>query len=317
MKRILVTGASGFVGGALAPFLAQRGHEVLCTSRRPVSLSGARLTAVVSRYGDPRALGPLLAGCDVVVHLAAPAHRASSGGRDDPAEYDASVTDTASLASACAEAGVRRFLFVSSIGVNGNADAGIPFEEASEPHPAEPYAMGKWQAESALRAIAARSPGLELVVLRPPLVYGRDAPGNFRRIARAVERGVPLPLGGLANPRSFIGLDNLLHLIELCCHHPAAAGELFLVSDGEDVAMSEFIVRMGLAMKRPARLFRLPTPWMRLAARSAGYETEFQRLAASLRVNSSKSRRTLGWTPPFTLDEGLRRAVGPRAGTLG
>lgn len=308
-QRILVTGASGFIGSALVTLLVRSGHQVIAVSRQPVTVEGAR-TAVVEGYGDANRWVDLLARTDTVVHLAAPAHRRSTGREDSFAEYEASVAATSSLAHACVTAGVSRFVQVSSIGVNGNHDRGAPFSEASIPAPAEPYAIAKWQAECALRAVAERSTSMGVVILRPPLVYGRNAPGNFGRLARAVARGVPLPLASFSQPRSFLALDNLLHLIELCCWHPAARNELFLASDGEDLPVSGFLRRIGQAMGRPARLFPMPVGLLELLARMAGYGTEFDRLAATLRVDSSRVRRQLGWTPPLSVDEALRRAVG-------
>lgn len=307
MRRIIVTGASGFIGDALVRHLARLSHEVVAISRRPAAnICGIR-TALVGRYGDAAAIRQLAGAGDCVVHLAAPAHRRAA----DPAEQAASVADTAMFAQACADAGVARFILLSSIGVNGNSSAGTPFTETAPPAPVEPYALAKSQAEDAVRSVAALSAGMELVVLRPPLVYGNGAPGNFARIAAAVRRGIPLPLMAFRNLRSFIALGNLLHVIELCCRHQAAGNELLLVADGEDVSLADFVLRMASAMDRPARLFALPTPLLRAGARAAGFSAEVDRLAATLQVDSSKARRILDWVPPFTLDEGLRAAFQP------
>jgi nucleoside-diphosphate-sugar epimerase len=307
-RRIVVTGANGFIGARLVNALAAAGHEVIAVARSPGPQAALR-RAVVAGYHDRKALGGLAAGADAVIHLAATAHRIGpqAAGAADP--FAGNVSDTVSLAQTCADAGVRRFVFVSSIGVNGSRNVDGAFTEASQPRPSEPYAISKWQAEQALAAVVRQAPQLECVVVRPPLVYGPNAPGNFARLMRAVTRGVPLPLGGLRAPRSFIGLDNLVSLLERCTWHPAARNELFLAADGEDVTTAEFIRRLAAAFGRRVWLAPVPLPLLRSLARMAGFGAELERLAAPLQVDASKARQLLDWMPPLSLDEGLQRAA--------
>jgi nucleoside-diphosphate-sugar epimerase len=314
-RHVLVTGANGFIGARLVDTLVLAGYQVTAVARSQGSHDERVRRAIVSGYHDGRAMGELLAGVDAVIHLAATAHRigpAASGARD---EFAGNVSDTAAVALSCAGAGVRRLVFVSSIGVNGNRNVDGPFTEASQPRPSEPYAISKWKAEQALTALAQRAPHLETVVVRPPLVYGPSAPGNFGRLVRAVARGVPLPLGHLRALRSFVGIDNLASLLERCTWHPAARNDLFLVSDGEDVTTADFIRRLGQALGQRTRLAPVPLPLLRGLARMAGFGPELERLAAPLQVDSGKARALLDWRPPFSLDEGLRRAVAAGAGS--
>ena len=203
-----------------------------------------------------------------------------------------------------------RFVFVSSIKVNGEAtQPKHSFTADDVPAPLDDYGVSKMEAENGLREIAGQT-GMELVIIRPPLVYGPEVKANFAAMMRWLRRGVPLPLGAIHNQRSLVALDNLVDLIVTCLTHPAAANQTFLVSDGEDVSTSELLRRMGQAMGRPARLIPVPASWLKLAATMQGKSDVAQRLCGSLQVDIEKTRRLLGWTPPLSLDEGLRRAAG-------
>lgn len=306
---ILVTGAGGFIARAFIDHLAARGHRVRAVSRHPVTVPAGVELRTVPHYHDAEALDAVLEGVDVVVHLAAIAHRAPTSGPDGGGIFAWNVTDTTAVATAAARAGVRRFVLVSSIGVLGNRNKQEAFTESSSPSPSEPYAISKWQAECALRWIHGKHPGMAYVIVRPPLVYGPHAPGNFRRAMLALARGLPLPLRGLNNQRSFIALDNLLSLLECCSWHPAAANQVFVAADGEDVTTADFIARLGRAIGHPARLFWVPTWLVRLAAGMVRRGPEVDRLVADLRVDAEKARRLLGWQPQLSLDEGLRRCA--------
>jgi len=215
------------------------------------------------------------------------------------------VEATLNLAQQAAIAGVKRFVFISSIGVNGNINV-RPFSALDVPHPVEPYAQSKWEAEQGLWRIQQET-GMELVVIRPPLVYGPGAPGNFGSLVRWVGKGIPLPLGAIHNRRSLVGIDNLVDLIVRCIDHPAAANQVFLAGDGRDLSTTELLRIVGDAMGRPARLIPLPAGVLKLSAALLGRKAMAQRLLGSLQVDISQTCETLDWQPPFTVEEGLRR----------
>jgi len=246
----------------------------------------------------------VLEGVDTIVHLAARVHVRRDHAADPLAEFRrVNALATERLAEA-ASGRARRFVFVSSIGVNGNRTIGKPFDEADPPHPHSPYAVSKWEAEEALRSIARRS-GLEVVVVRPPVVYGPGVPANFLSLMNLVYRGIPLPLPYALNRRSFIGVENLADLLIQCVRHPAAAHQTFLASDGEDVSIHELIERLAGAFGRPYRFLRLPGPCLRFAAAIAGKREVADRLIESLAVNCAKAREVLDWSPPVSLGDGL------------
>jgi len=251
-----------------------------------------------------------LHGADAVIHLAARVHVMRDTAIDPLAEFRLVNTQgTLNLARQAATAGVRRFIFLSTIGVNGNStDYGEIFTETSASLPHDPYSVSKHEAEVGLRAIS-KSTGMELVIIRPTLVHGSKAPGNFGKLTQLVARGLPLPLASIQNRRSLVGIDNLVDFINTCLEHPAAANETFLVSDGEDLSTPDLIRRMARAMNRPARLLPVPKSVLMAAASMFGKRDMAQRLCGSLQVDISKSRELLGWNPPVSVDEGLRRAV--------
>jgi UDP-glucose 4-epimerase len=229
---------------------------------------------------------------------------------DSLSEYrDVNVHGTLNLARQAAEAGVKRFIFLSSIKVNGEqTQPGRPFRANDVPAPADPYGISKMEAEMGLRAIAQQT-NMEVVIIRPPLVYGPGVKANFASMVKWLQRGVPLPLGAIDNRRSLLALDNLVDLIVTCTHHPAAANQTFLVSDGEDVSTSELLRRMGGALGRPARLISVPQRILESAAFLLGKEEMARRLFSSLQVNMDITCRLLNWTPPLTLGQGLLRAA--------
>jgi UDP-glucose 4-epimerase len=204
---------------------------------------------------------------------------------------------------------VRRFVFVSSVKVNGEAtQPGLPFKPDDASTPLDAYGISKMEAEQGLREIAAQT-GMEVVIIRPPLVYGPGVKANFAAMMRWLSRGIPLPLGAIHNGRSLVALDNLVDLILTCITHPAAANQTFLVSDGEDVSTTELLRRMGQALDSPARLIPVPAGVLKAAAALLGKRDMAQRLCGSLQVDIQKTRQLLGWTPPLTLDQGLKKAA--------
>ena len=304
--NVLVTGANGFIGGAVVARFVADGCNVAGAVRRPAGASWAVSSPSLGNDADWR---PLLAGKTVVVHTAARAHMLNDRVADPLAEFRrVNVEGTLLLAVQSAAMGVRRFVFISSIGVNGADTFQQPFTSEDQAAPHSPYAVSKYEAELGLQALAAET-GMEVVIIRPPLVYGPNAPGNFGSLMRWLQRGVPLPLGAIHNQRSLVALDNLVDLIVTCLSHPAAANQTFLVSDGEDVSTTELLRRMGQAMNRPARLMPVPAGLLEQVAALVGKRDMAQRLCGSLQVDIQKTRQLLGWKPPLTLDQGLKKAA--------
>jgi nucleoside-diphosphate-sugar epimerase len=309
--RLLVTGANGFVGRALCDGLRRAGHEVAAGVRRPYGLAGEVILPMLDADAAAWDAAPPSLACDAVVHLAARVHVMQEPSADPSSLYHAAnATATLALARAAARAGVWRFVFLSSIKVNGeHTTAGQPFTAADAPAPQDPYGLSKWEAEQGLRTIAADT-GMEVVIVRPPLVYGPGVKANFASLLRAIQRGLPLPLGAVTrNRRSLVALDNLVDLLITCTEHPAAANQTFLVSDGEDLSTASLVRRMGHALHQPARLLPVPTWLLTLAATLVGKKNVVQRLLGNLQVDIRHTRDTLDWTPPISVDEGLRRAA--------
>ncbi len=310
---ILVTGATGFVGRALVQRLLAMDESqcVAVAVRREVQQWPERVLPRVTGDLEPATdWSVALGGISVVVHCAARVHVMADTAADPLAEFRwVNVQGTLNLARQAAAVGVRRFLFVSSIKVNGEAtQLGQSYTADDVPAPLDAYGVSKMEAEQGLREIA-RQTGMEVVIIRPPLVYGPGVKANFAAMMRWLRRGVLLPLGAIHNQRSLVALDNLVDLIVTCLTHPAAANQTFLVSDGEDVSTTELLRRMGQALGRPTRLVPVPASWLKLAATMVGKRDVAQRLCGSLQVDIEKTRRLLGWTPPISLDEGLRRAA--------
>ena len=246
----------------------------------------------------------------VVVHAAGRAHILRETNNDPLAEYRrANVDETLDIAEYAARFGARRFIFLSSIKVNGETALQCrPFTADGCAAPLDPYGVSKREAEQGLRELSLRS-GMEITTIRPPLVYGPNVKGNFLSMMRWLGRGIPLPLGAIHNRRSLVAIDNLIDLIVLCVHHPSAANQTFLVSDGEDLSTTQLLRRLGVALSRPARLVPVPLALLMLAAAAVGKGDVARRLCGSLCVDISKTRQLLGWSPPVSVDEGLRRTA--------
>ena len=313
MSKVLVTGASGFIGSGLTGFLTRSGYSVCAAVRDNSALSllpGDDMKHVaVGSICASTDWSQALDGVDAIVHLAGRAHVLQETHADALSLFRTVNRDgTLHLARMAAEAGVRRFVFVSSIGVNGNQTLAVPFSEKDTPNPRDFYAISKFEAELGLREIAART-SMEVVILRPPLVYGPGAPGNFRRLIDIVQKGLPLPFGRINNRRSLLYLDNFTDAIRLCIEHPKAAGHTFLVSDGEDVSTPELIRRIAHALHRPARLLAVPVSLLRLAGRVTGKSAAVSRLTGSLQVDGDAIRQRLGWIAPYSMQDGLAATV--------
>ena len=307
--KVLVTGATGFIGRVLCRHLLQHGWVVRAASRSgpsaettPPGTETVRIAAVDAETD----WGEALSGVDAVVHLAARVHVMRESSPDPLGSFRTVNTEgTRRLAVMAAHAGVRRIVYLSSIKVNGEQTTSGPFTESDVPRPDEAYGMSKWLAEQALWE-AADGTSLEVVVVRPPLVYGPGAPGNFKRLLKFIRLGLPLPLGSVRNQRSFMYVENLCDAIRMCLQHPAAAGRTFLLSDGEDISTPGLVWFLSQYLGRRSRLIPFPTSLLEAGAGLLGFHGEAERLLRSLRVDSSAIRRTLQWNPPYSLHEGLR-----------
>ena len=308
--KILVTGANGFVGRALCAELAASGYEVVPAVRRK---SGLPHEVSVGNLDASTNWTAALTRCDAVVHLAARVHQTGDDSSNAMALYRAVNTDaTLGLARQAAQAGVKRFVFISTVKVNGEG-RDEAYRETDPPAPEDSYAITKWEAEQGLQQIAQET-GLEVVILRPPLVYGPGVRANFKRLMRGVERGWPLPLGAIANRRSLLYLGNFVEAIRVCVEHPAAAGQTFLLDDGRPVSTPELIRGLAQAMGRPAHMLPVPPRVLRLVGAMIGKRAAMARLTGSLFVDSSYIRSRLAWVPPYTLQQGLAATVsGERA----
>lgn len=308
---VLVTGANGFVGSALCARLLRDGGSVRAAVRSLNSQSGGAEAFVIRSLSSDTDWTEVLSKVEQVVHLAARVHVMNDKNPDPLAEFRrVNVEATANFARQAAAAGVKRFVYLSSVKVNGEfTEAGQPFTADDAPAPKDPYGVSKHEAEQLLRLIAAET-GMEMVIIRPPLVYGPGVKANFESMMRWLARGVPLPLAAVTNNhRSLVALDNLVDLIMTCLNHPAAANQTFLVSDGEDLSTAQLLKRMGVAMGHPARLFYVPSALLKLGATVLNKPGIYQRLCGSLQLDIAKTRQLLGWAPPVPVDEGLQRAA--------
>jgi len=311
--RCLITGGSGFIGREFTCSALAQGYDIRLALRQ-------RLAGIESSSVETAEIGDLsgdtdwtvaLRNVDKVVHLAARVHIMNDRSSDPLGEFRRiNVEGSRNLAHQAALAGVRRFIYVSSIKVNGEfTSSGEAFTADDVPAPVDPYGVSKDEAERALRRIASDS-GMEVVIIRPPLVYGPGVGANFASIIRWLLLGVPLPLAAVSNnSRSLVALPNLVDLMVNCLSHPDAANQTFLVSDGEDLSTVDLLRRMGVALDKRVRLFPIPTWILKLGADAINRPGVYQRLCGSLRLDIDKTKQYLDWTPPVSVDEGLRYAV--------
>jgi nucleoside-diphosphate-sugar epimerase len=309
--RIVLTGASGFVGRCLVNELLESEHQVTAVLRKHAVGDDTRASLrVIADFACSLNCGTLLNGQEVVIHCAARVHVINDASSDPLTEFrKVNVDGTLNLARQAAAAGVRRFIFISSIKVNGEGTVlGAPYYADAKPAPADPYGVSKMEAEQGLRALATET-RMEVVIIRPVLVYGPGVKANFLSMMRWLNKGVPLPFGAIDNQRSLVALDNLVDLIVTCIDHPAAANQTFLVSDVEDLSTTELLRRMGTALGKPARLLPVPSRLIEVGAAILGKQALAQRLCGSLQVDISKTRELLNWTPPVSVDEALRKTA--------
>jgi len=307
---ILVTGANGMVGGRLSQWLRHHGKSVRTAVRSFESSAALGQQLAVGWIDQTTDWHRALLGVQVVVHCAARVHVMQDNVADPLTAFrSVNVQGTLNLARQAAAAGVKRFVFISSVKVNGEStEAGRAFTESHPPDPQDAYGVSKHEAEQCLRQLAADT-GMEVVIIRPPLVYGPGVKANFATLMRAVQRGWPLPLGAVHNQRSLVALDNLADFIVTCIIHPKAADQTFLVSDGQDLSTTELIRGMARSAGVSARLLPVPVWALQAAGTLLGKGEVVQRLCGNLQVDSSKARNLLGWMPPVSVDEGLRRAM--------
>ncbi|AMT90147.1 MULTISPECIES: UDP-glucose 4-epimerase family protein [Pseudomonas] len=303
--KVLVTGASGFVGEALVfRLLIDNTFAVTAAARGATRLHG--LCPVESFDLTQPMLLPCLSTVQVVIHAAARVHVMKDKVVDPLAEFrKVNVEGTLRLARQAAASGVRRFIFISSIKVNGEStELGKPFTADDCSNPSDPYGVSKYEAEAALKKLA-RETGMEVVIIRPPLIYGPGVKANFLSMLSWLDKGVPLPLGAIRNQRSLVCIANLVSLVITCIDHPAAANQTFLVSDGEDLSTTQLLRRLSRALGKPARLLHFPEGILKLAAAMLGKQVIAQRLCGSLQVDISKNFHLLGWAPPVNMERAM------------
>lgn len=306
--RFFISGASGFVGKRLCAELMRRGHaaRAVIRSANTFVIDNIELVIVPS-ISDETDWADMLRDVDVIIHLAARVHVMHDATSNPLEEYRrVNVAGTEHLARSAAATGVKRLVYVSSIKVNGEATYGDKiFTEAEKSAPEDPYSVSKYEAEQALQRVAQET-SLEIVIVRPPLVYGPGVKGNFAQMLKVLAKGIPLPLASVTNLRSLVYVENLVDALILCATHPAAAGQTYLVSDGEDISTSDLLRQLGAALGHSARLFPCPPALLKLAGRLIGKLNQVERLLGSLQVDSGKIRRELNWIPPSTLEQGLQ-----------
>lgn len=309
--KLMITGATGFVGNALLNKLLREQYELVAVTRAVSrTLKKSTVRTVARELTAEQHWGDILQGVDVVVHLAARVHLMKDNAVDPLSECrEVNTHATLNLAKQAADAGVKRFIFMSTIKVNGETSPpNAAFKESDISAPVDPYAISKWEAEQGLQRLAQQT-GMEVVVIRPPLVYGPGVKGNFASLMRWISRGWPLPFGAVENKRSILALENLIDFIETCLTHPAAGNELFLVADREALTSAELAEKIATAHGRQVRLWPAPTSVMTFLAGLSGKGSVVQRLFGSLCIDASKAEKLLGWVPKVTIEQQLHKIV--------
>lgn len=314
--RVLVTGANGFIGAYLCSSIAKHRIKIRAARRTPPSPPSDVSFVAVGDIGEATDWVEALRDIDVVIHLAARVHVMKDTASDALAEFrKVNVEGTLNLARQALKAGVKRFIFISSIKVNGEATLpGQPFHADDAPAPEDAYGISKREAEDGLRELCLGSM-MEFVIIRPPLVYGPGVKGNFLSMMRWLDKGIPLPLASIQNQRSLVAVENLVDLIITCIEHPAAANQTFLVSDNETLSTPELLIRTATALNKHAHLLHMPMWTLSFIARCLGKTAAIQKLCGSLQVDIDKTRERLGWQPPVSVDQALHATAQHYSGT--
>lgn len=311
MTEVLITGANGFVGKVLCRLLLKSGYGVRAAVRSEsasAAVPGSIVSTVVGDINAQTDWREALAETEVVIHLAARVHVMAETASDPLAAFqEVNTAGTENLAMQAAAAGVKRMIYISTIKVNGE-QRDRAFAADDKPAPKDPYAVSKWEAEQLLQHVSADT-GMEIVIIRPPLVYGPGVKGNFQRLFRLIHKGFPLPLGKVSNKRSMVNVDNLCDLIQTCIGHAKAQGEVFLVSDDHDLSTPDLVRLIAQTLSRPLRLIPIPQGWLYKLGGLIGKEAEIERLCGTLLVDIRKTKQVLGWQPPYSVAEGIKKTL--------
>jgi nucleoside-diphosphate-sugar epimerase len=306
--NILVTGANGFVGKALCKSLNNTEHQIAALSRYVVASNVNKHYMLTTLDGNTNYTHPLN-GIDVVIHLAGRAHVLNDKSIDPYQAYaKVNIEATKSLALQAAASGVKRFIFISSVKVNGEETTDKPFSEHAKPNPQDDYGKTKLEAEQALSLIA-KGTGMDVVIIRPPLIYGKGVKANFKHLIQLCQKPLPLPFGAIQNKRSMIYIDNLVDFIMVCITHPNAANETFLISDDADVSTTNLIKMIRQALDVPILLMPIPQSWLEFFLRLMGKKNLDARLCGNLQIDISKAKKMLRWKPPISIEDGLKATV--------
>jgi nucleoside-diphosphate-sugar epimerase len=300
MSNFLITGANGFIGKVLIKRLSQDGHLVSALVRKKIEVPYSNETFLIPSINAKTNWAELLKDRDVVIHLLARVHIMDDKASDPLMEFrKINVDVTIALAKEAARQGIKRFVFLSSVKVNGESTSDHPFSETNLVYPQDAYAISKWEAEEALRQIS-KETGMEIVIIRSPLVYGPNVKANFLKMMQYVKQGIPLPLGSIQNKRSLIGIDNLVDFITTTISHPKAANQTFLISDDEDISTTNLLRRIGECMEKPARLIPVSPKILSFLFKIIGRQDFGDRLLGSLEIDITKAKKLLAWSPPLT-----------------
>ncbi len=308
--KIFLTGATGFVGQQLSQYLDEHNFQLKILCRTPSASSSKNTEIVKVELENIDSWSQYLDGCSVIIHLAARVHVMNDTSKNPLEDFRKVNTHaTLNLASQAAEAGVKRFIFLSSIKVSGEeTQLNRPFKSSHKPKPVDPYAISKYEAEEGLKNLSEQT-GMEVVIIRPPLIYGPGVKANFLSMIKWLSKGLPLPFGAINNKRSMVGLTNLLDLIITCINHPKAANQTFLVSDDRDISTTELLVLIGNALNKKTRLLAIPGKYIYLFASSIGKKSLAHRLCGSLQVDIEHTKKTLNWKPPVTMESELVKTI--------